>query len=359
MSVGVDKIEFHCSSAAMKWRIVPNLKCEEVGIRPVERRNEGRSTMRAFAQHAKATRRTEPARFALQQSIEATTLARRRTADIGRNSAAPGSARLLHDFSGIPLHATILARTQPKLNRSTPQDPSEQAANRASEQVMSMSEPSVQFACACGDGCPKCRGQQLHRDSDRESSNVKSSDLGPMVVPPLAYEVTRSSGRALDPAVRGFMEKRFGHNFGRVRIHADAVAAAAAQAVDAKAYTLGEHVVFGAGQYAPASDHGRRLLAHELAHVVQQNSGAAPLVARQPKQSPRDFAQQDLCSKRLTENELSDFSRLWHDGCVEAITEAQDVDRNLSSEVSARGTALRKRSERCRMGSDRAVYAGG
>src|SRR5882672_1037348 len=58
-------------------------------------------------------------------------------------------------------------------------------------------------------------------------------------------------------------------------------------------------------------------------------------------------AEHPFVTERLTENELSDFSRLWHDGCVEAIIEAQDVDRNHSTQVSARGTALRKRSERC------------
>src|ERR1700719_2889594 len=64
-------------------------------------------------------------------------------------------------------------------------------------------------------------------------------------------------------------------------------------------------------------------------------------------------------SKRPTENEFIDFSRLWHDGCVKAIIEAQDVDRNHSAKLSARGTALRKRCHGCGMGADRAPYAGG
>jgi hypothetical protein len=71
------------------------------------------------------------------------------------------------------------------------------------------------------------------------------------------------------------MEPRFGHDFSRVRVHADARAAASALTVDARAYTVGAHVVFGEGQYAPGTAAGRRLLAHELTHVIQQD-GQAP-----------------------------------------------------------------------------------
>ncbi len=84
------------------------------------------------------------------------------------------------------------------------------------------------------------------------------------------HEALRSPGRGLDPSTRAFMESRFGHDFGRVRVHTDAKAAESAQAVNALAYTLGRDVVFGEGAYAPGTARGRRLLAHELAHVVQQ-----------------------------------------------------------------------------------------
>jgi hypothetical protein len=70
------------------------------------------------------------------------------------------------------------------------------------------------------------------------------------------------------------MEERFGHDFSRVRVHTDAEAAESAQILNARAYTVGRDVVFAAGEYAPHDDLGRRLLAHELTHVVQQSSGA-------------------------------------------------------------------------------------
>jgi hypothetical protein len=86
----------------------------------------------------------------------------------------------------------------------------------------------------------------------------------------------RSSSAPLDRTTRDLMEARFGHDFGAVRIHADARAASSAAALGALAYTLGPHVVFGAGQYAPGSPAGRALLAHELAPTIQQRGAGAP-----------------------------------------------------------------------------------
>ncbi len=91
-------------------------------------------------------------------------------------------------------------------------------------------------------------------------------------VPPIVSAVVRSAGAPLDEATRSSMEFAFGHDFSRVRIHTDEKASSSARAVDALAYTAGRDVVFAAGQYAPGTDQGRRLLAHELAHVVQQGT---------------------------------------------------------------------------------------
>ena len=89
----------------------------------------------------------------------------------------------------------------------------------------------------------------------------------------------RSPGLPLEEGLRSFMESRFGHDFSGVRVHADAQAAASARAVNALAYTVGPDLVFGAGRYAPSSADGRRLLAHELTHVVQQTGGGARAAA--------------------------------------------------------------------------------
>ncbi|MGM9491720.1 eCIS core domain-containing protein [Ideonella sp. YS5] len=97
----------------------------------------------------------------------------------------------------------------------------------------------------------------------------------PTEAPALVDQVLGSPGRPLDEATRAFMEPRFGHDFGDVRVHVDAQAARSARSVDALAYTVDHHVVFGHGAYDPGSEAGQRLLAHELTHVVQQGVGRA------------------------------------------------------------------------------------
>ncbi len=108
---------------------------------------------------------------------------------------------------------------------------------------------------------------------------------GPAAVPPIVHEVLRSPGRPLDEETRAFMEPRFGHDFSRVRVHTDARAAELARMVNALAYTVGKDVVFGEGQYHPGSNRGRRQMAHELAHVIQNpetNETSTPLVLSRP-----------------------------------------------------------------------------
>lgn len=109
-------------------------------------------------------------------------------------------------------------------------------------------------------------------------------------VPPLVGDVLRGGGRPLDPATRGEMEARFGRDFRAVRIHDDAHAGRSAEAVSASAYTVGRHIVFGASRFAPRSVEGRRLLAHELAHVVQQSgpAPAGPAIQRQTKRKRKE-----------------------------------------------------------------------
>ena len=106
----------------------------------------------------------------------------------------------------------------------------------------------------------------------------KSADSIP-VRHPTPSSVVRGSGAALEAPVRAAMENKFDTNFGAVRIHADSAAAEAARGVGAAAYTLGQDIVFGAGRYQPQSGAGQQLLAHELAHVVQQASGGASVDA--------------------------------------------------------------------------------
>lgn len=108
---------------------------------------------------------------------------------------------------------------------------------------------------------------------------VQRDAAGPVVqpdAPDRVRSVMDTPGRPLDATTRSSLEPHFGYDFSQVRVHADELAAESAQAVGANAYTAGSHIVFGSGRYAPGTDSGQRLVAHELTHVVQQASGPVP-----------------------------------------------------------------------------------
>ncbi|MGH9606625.1 MAG: DUF4157 domain-containing protein [Terracidiphilus sp.] len=117
------------------------------------------------------------------------------------------------------------------------------------------------------------------------------------VAPPIVHEALGSPGQPLDSATRAFMEPRLGADLGSVHVHTGQNAAEAARAVDAQAYTVGQDIFFAAGKFRPHSSEGRRLLAHELSHTVQQSGGgaglssAAPAVHRDP--TPKAAAQRN------------------------------------------------------------------
>lgn len=156
-------------------------------------------------------------------------------------------------------------------------------ADRRGESA-ALHRPMLQRKCSCGGSavaggeCAECRKKKLSRFAAGQE---------PGAIPSIVTDVLRGSGQPLDAATRGFVEPRFGHDFSQVRVHADARAADSASAVNALAYTMGNQVVFGAGQFSPGTTRGMDLLAHELAHVVQQ--GDAP-VAGPPRgvSSPGD-----------------------------------------------------------------------
>jgi len=193
------------------------------------------------------------------------------------------SPRFGHDFSQIPIHPKPLANVQAKLAVRAPGDIYEEEADRVSNQVMNMSAPQLQRTCACGGEGPKCQTEQPGQQHERlQTKHIGSSDFGQTAVPPIVHEVLRSPGQPLDPASRLFMEPRFGHDFSKLRVHTDEKAAESAQAIGAAAYTVGNDLVFGAGEFNPQNSDGRQLIAHELTHVIQQSKGSRN-VQQQPK----------------------------------------------------------------------------
>ena len=146
-----------------------------------------------------------------------------------------------------------------------------------------------------GETQEKPREEETRKKEDEPPVQRKAAARGGLsTVPPIVAEVLRTSGQPLDAGTRARMESRLGVDLSRVRIHADAQAARSAEDVDALAYTVGEDVVFAAGEYSPRTPDGQRLLAHELAHVVQQSGGAGPMaltpgcrrIARQKSAGP-------------------------------------------------------------------------
>ena len=171
--------------------------------------------------------------------------------------------RFGHDFSQVPLHATTPARIQPKLIVNSPGDIYEQEADRVAEQVLAApAHPAV------GGAPPHI---QRYAGQATEGSNTAPASVD---------RALASSSRPLEPVLRQDMEQGFGHDFSQVRVHSGTAAEQSARDVSANAYTVGHDIVFGAGRFAPQTSQGRRLLAHELTHVVQQ-SGAHGTLANQ------------------------------------------------------------------------------
>lgn len=155
--------------------------------------------------------------------------------------------------------------------------------------------------CACGgstSGETEC--EECKRKLQRRSAGIAA----PTLAPPIVHEVLRSPGRPLDHESRSYFEPRFGHDFSKVRVHSDDKAAQSAHDVHALAYTVGNDVVLGKPQMSSRSRSGRQLLAHELAHVVQQSAGSAvsdPLeigAADHPAEHAADTAARRVCEDR-------------------------------------------------------------
>ena len=106
------------------------------------------------------------------------------------------------------------------------------------------------------------------------------------MIPPEVHEVLRSPGKPLDSATRVFLERRFGHSLSHVRIHTGDMAVQSAEEVRASAYTVGKHIVFGAGRYTPGTTFGLKLLAHEIAHTIQQGSKPHSKILISPPNGP-------------------------------------------------------------------------
>jgi outer membrane protein OmpA-like peptidoglycan-associated protein len=186
----------------------------------------------------------------------------------------PAPLRFAHDFSRIPIYPPAAGAIQTRLAINKLGDSYEQEADRIADQVMATP------AYTAVSGAPP----RIQRFSGRSNGQMDAA-------PASVAQALASPGRPLDPALRQDMEPRFGYDFSRVRVHSDGAAAKSARDVNARAYTVGQDIVFGAGRFAPDTKEGQHLIAHELTHVVQQsgahrepNPALSNVVQRQPTQ---------------------------------------------------------------------------
>jgi Domain of unknown function (DUF4157) len=238
----------------------------------------------------------------------------------GRHGGPAGNGRGAGSLARPRIAASApMPFLQPKLEVGAPNDRFEQEAERVAEQVMRMpasaalpavstaaggAQRSIQRICAeCAKEemaplqrkpLPNAAAARISARSDAmarsafadepavlqrqeiEEDEMLQTKAAAGVVPTMAPDLEagihalRGRGQPLSAAERAFFEPRFGHDFSQVRLHTDARATALARAVEARAFTVGTDIVFGAGQYAQGSEVGKKLLAHELTHTVQQ-----------------------------------------------------------------------------------------
>lgn len=193
---------------------------------------------------------------------------------------------------------SVTPAIQRKFTIGKSDDPLEQEADRIADQVLAASPSSII------DGVPP----RIQRFT---AQLVGQTDTAPASVD----RALSSPGRSLEPALRQDMEQRFGHDFSRVRVHSGTTAEQSARELNANAYTVANNIVFGASQFVSATPEGRRLIAHELTHVVQQGHSVpqrrsyyipspairAPKSLIQRESLPRS-ASEDVWGLRMTRN---------------------------------------------------------
>ncbi|MDT7543556.1 MAG: hypothetical protein QOE33_3460 [Acidobacteriota bacterium] len=198
-----------------------------------------------------------------------------------RDGAGPVAGGLLQRKCACGGHCSECGRNreivQAKLRVSSPEDQFEREADQTAESVL---------RSPMRDGARDAESVAASSESILRSIRPTGSATAHGVptnenAQARITDVIGGVGHPLPAPVRAFMEPRFGQDFGGVRVHTDARAAESARAVNAHAYTVGDNVVFAHAQYAPETTAGRRLLAHELTHVLQQRAGlSSPAVVQ-------------------------------------------------------------------------------
>jgi hypothetical protein len=223
---------------------------------------------------------------------------------------------------------------QPKLRIGPVDDPLEHEADQVADAVVAGRPANVAGSTSPGTlrrECADCEEEEMR--VQRKEATASTSASGRSDGASLAAEAVSRGGAPLPPDVKAYFEPRFGRDLSTVRLHTDATAASAAARINARAYTLGTHVAFASGEYAPGTADGARLMAHELAHVAQGADG----IRRQPVgpiaegEKPPDelrFTALDLLAYPL-------FADLWSDIFSQKLTATQKKEFQFKSKQAA------------------------
>jgi hypothetical protein len=297
--------------------------------------------------------------------------------EAARGSEDRGSAYVAtkgFDFAKVPIHSPVTpvssrsADIQAKLSISSPGDAAEQEADQIADQVMRMptagdAPPVGNFACinlaptqrkatvSSPSHASEKEADHVATETARPAPSSQQSSIRSTPASTVRLPINLDTTTAVDAAQRGgtpmpkdqlsYFQPRFGHDFSQVRIHTDSSAAAGARVVQARAYTAGRDIVFGAGQYAPHTAAGRHLLAHELTHVVQQQRAPGPpnVLMRAPDPTPTSldqFSETDRQSLQFDTDALSSPLILKQFfGLKGTVVAATNLDADIDIEVPA------------------------
>lgn len=220
---------------------------------------------------------------------------------------------------------------QAKLRIGEADDPLEREADRAADAVLAGSRVPPLSPVAT-------RPQLKCADCEEEEGAVRMKQAAPAAAtvpgeaPAIVQDVLRSPGQPLDAQTRAYFEPRFGADFSGVRIHTDWQAALSATRMNANAYTIGQDIVFGADRFAPTTVNGRRLVAHELAHVVQSAAIAPSMLRRDEKDSDEatTYDIPEIRDSRISDSSTQDELRriYWEHGYESEGLTFRRVDKN-------------------------------
>lgn len=270
-------------------------------------------------------------------------------------TAADDLAADAHRRAASPMAGGPRTPVMAKLRVGSASDPLEADADHVADQLAGAGAGAG--SCSCGATCSTCTSSAPRAV---RRATASSAPAAPATTVPDSFLSALGSGRAIDADTRSQVEPRLGRDLGDVRIHTGDAATRAAGSIDALAFTVGRDIVFSGNQYEPHTDAGRRLLAHELAHVAQQDGvGGPPMIQRVGAHDPpfgyfpaeRKVKEQADASRKAEEERHRKWAQSHQEQHLKALaaqpkTLAQDIASTEGMVVEQRMAVLREAAKR-------------